>query len=143
MKLSQQNNSEDELLSEINIIPLVDVMLVLLIIFMVAAPLSLSGINVNLPKSKASSKGMAEEKIVLSISKDGKFFMDKSEIKEINLDEKLKAIFQYKSQKELFIRADKDVAYGRVIDAMASAKMAGVNKISMLTEYHAKGGKAL
>ena len=121
-------------LAEINIVPLVDVMLVLLIIFMVAAPLSIGGISINLPSSKARSSKVEEQRVILSINKKGDFYLDKLNIQKSNLEAKLKSIYEYRKEKDLYIRADKDVAYGRVIDAMSAAKIAGVGKISMLTE---------
>lgn len=121
-------------LAEINIVPLVDVMLVLLIIFMVAAPLSIGGISINLPSSKARSSKVEEQRVILSINKKGDFYLDKLKIPKSNLEGKLKSIFDYRKEKDLYIRADKAVAYGRVIDAMSAAKIAGVGKISMLTE---------
>lgn len=121
-------------LAEINIVPLVDVMLVLLIIFMVAAPLSIGGISINLPSSKARSSKVEEQRVILSINKKGDFYLDKLQIPKANLEEKLKAIYDYRKEKDLYIRADKAVAYGSVIDAMSAAKIAGVDKISMLTE---------
>ena len=122
------NDSEDENneeMAEINIIPLVDVMLVLLIVFMVAAPLSIGGINVNLPISKAKGQKIAEERVVLSIDKGGDFFIEKAKIEGAQLIEKFKAIFEYRENKELYIRADRNVDYGRVVDAMTAARLAG------------------
>lgn len=120
--------------ADINVIPLVDVLLVLLIIFMVAAPISIGGINIDLPISKARGALSDEQRVIVTINKDGEFWMDKSQIPAVGLTEKLKAIYQFRERKEIFIRADKGVIYSRVIDAMTAAKMAGVNKISMLTQ---------
>lgn len=120
--------------ADINVIPLVDVLLVLLIIFMVAAPISIGGINIDLPISKARGALSDEQRVIVTINKEGEFWMDKSQIPVSALAEKLKAIYQFRERKEIFIRADKGVVYSRVIDAMTAAKMAGVNKISMLTQ---------
>lgn len=120
--------------ADINVIPLVDVLLVLLIIFMVAAPISIGGINIDLPISKARGALSDEQRIIVTINKEGEFWMDKSQIPASALPEKLKAIYQFRERKEIFIRADKGVIYSRVIDAMTAAKIAGVNKISMLTQ---------
>ena len=120
--------------ADINVIPLVDVLLVLLIIFMVAAPISIGGINVDLPVSKSRGSLSDEDRVIVTINKDGEFWMDKVKVPAAALDEKLKAIYQFKERKEIFIRADKSVLYSRVIDAMTAAKMAGVTKISMLTQ---------
>ncbi|MCB9228871.1 MAG: biopolymer transporter ExbD [Deltaproteobacteria bacterium] len=120
-------------LAEINIIPLVDIMLVLLIIFMVAAPLSISGIHVQLPRSQAKGGQVDQKKIILSIDEKGDYFIDKTRIQPEHLEAKIEAVFAVRDEKELYIRADKNVSYGRVVDAMTAAKLAGVRKLSMLT----------
>lgn len=132
--LKSGSGQENEDLAEINIIPLVDVMLVLLIIFMVAAPLSITGIKVNLPKVAAKGSQVSEDKIILSVSKEGDYFIDKTKILPKNLKDKLVAIFENKTNKQLYIRADRDVAYGKVVDVMSVAKLSGVQKMSMLTK---------
>lgn len=131
---SSGGDEENEEMADINIIPLVDVMLVLLIIFMVTAPLSIGGINVNLPTSKAKGKKIAEERVVLSINKSGDFFIEKSQIPRSALIEKFKAIFEFRENKELYIRADRGVDYGKVVDAMSAARISGVSKLNMLTQ---------
>ncbi len=134
-KSSQSDNEEDSgQMADINIVPLVDVMLVLLIIFMVTAPLSIGGINVDLPSSKARSRDMAEDRVVLSINAKGEYFIEKMEVPATVLDQRLKDLYQQREKKELYIRADKTVVYGRVVDAMSAAKLAGVTRISMLTQ---------
>lgn len=132
------NDDGHEDLAEINIIPLVDVMLVLLIIFMVTAPLSIGGIKIELPTSKARSSAVDEDRIVLTITKGGEFFLDKTKIPNISLPERLKSIYEMRTKKEIYIRADRDVPYGRVVDAMSAAKLGGVGKISMLTQSQAQ-----
>lgn len=135
-----QSDGEDEngAMADINIVPLVDVMLVLLIIFMVTAPLSIGGINVDLPSSKARSRDMAEDRVVLSINQKGEYFIEKMEVPAGVLDIRLKELYQQREKKELYIRADKAVVYGRVVDAMSAAKLAGVTRISMLTQAPTK-----
>lgn len=131
------HNSGDDYsgdIAEINVIPLVDVLLVLLIIFMVAAPISIGGINIELPISKAKGTISDEDRVILSVNRDGEFWMDKSKIPASALSEKLKAMYQYRQRKEIYIRADRGVVYSAVIDAMSAAKVAGVTKISMLTQ---------
>ena len=125
---------ENEDLADINIIPLVDVMLVLLIIFMVTAPLSIGGIKVQLPASKVRSSTVDENRVVLSIDKNGSYFIEKMRVQNSALQTRLNAIFQHRKKKELYIRADKNVKYGVVVDAMSAAKLAGVSKMSMLTK---------
>jgi biopolymer transport protein TolR len=121
-------------IAEINVIPLVDVLLVLLIIFMVAAPISIGGINIDLPTSKARGTLSDEDRVIVSINKDGEFWMEKSKVPASALPEKLKAMYQFRERKEIFIRADRGVVYSAVVDAMSAAKSAGVTKISMLTQ---------
>ncbi len=120
-------------IAEINIIPLVDVMLVLLIIFMVTAPLSIGGIKVDLPTSKARGAQVEEDRIVLSINRGGGFYLDKQVVPDTNLEGKLRGIYQFRQKKDLYIRADQGVQYGRVVFAMSAAKIAGVTKLAMLT----------
>jgi biopolymer transport protein ExbD len=129
----QPSSEEHEDMAEINIIPLVDVMLVLLIVFMVAAPLSISGIKVELPTSKAKGTSMEQNNIILSITKDGGYYIDKMQIPQPELIKKIHAIFEFREKKEIFIRADRAVDYGVVVDAMSAAKLAGVQKMAMLT----------
>jgi biopolymer transport protein TolR len=128
------DNDGPSQMAEINIVPLVDVMLVLLIVFMVAAPLSISGIKVNLPTSRAKGSGVDKDRIVLSISKAGEYYIDKMNIPRPDLERKMKALFEFREKKQLFIRADRKVDYGRVVDAMSAAKLAGVSKMAMLTQ---------
>ncbi len=131
----QDDQDSDQSMTEINMIPLVDVMLVLLIIFMVTAPLSIGGIKLDLPSSKATGGSQLDEKkIVLSITGRGEVFIDKLMIPQIDLEAKLKAIFEHRSEKEIYIRADTKVAYGKVIEAMSAAKLAGVSRMNMLTQ---------
>ena len=121
-------------IAEINMIPLVDVLLVLLIIFMVAAPMSIGGINIDLPISKARGTLSDESRVVITVTKGGEFWMEKAKIPNSALPEKLKGIYQHRERKEIFIRADQAVIYGAVIEAMSAAKVAGVTKISVLTQ---------
>ncbi len=130
----QGDEDESRDLAEINIVPLVDVMLVLLIIFMVTAPLSIGGITIKLPQGTAKLIDIKEERIVLTINSKGQYFISDAKVAPLNLMERFKAIYDGREQKDLYIRADKAVAYGSVISAMSAAKEAGVIKISMLTE---------
>ena len=136
-RMGSSKSEESEDLAEINIIPLVDVMLVLLIIFMVTAPLSIGGIKVDLPASKAKGTNVDEDRIVLSVSSRGEYFLEKMPIPENGLEAKLKAIYEFRQKKELYIRADQGVPYGRVVFAMSAAKIAGVTKLAMLTNQQA------
>ena len=121
-------------LSEINVTPLVDVMLVLLIVFMVSAPLMQQGIQVDLPKAATQSLDDQQDQIVLVITADKKLLINKNEIRQNNLRTKLAAIYQNKQSREIFIQADQDVSYGYVAQVMAEVKRAGVTKVGLVTE---------
>tara|TARA_B100000902_G_C26732837_1_gene632211 strand:- start:165 stop:593 length:429 start_codon:yes stop_codon:yes gene_type:complete len=133
-QIDDQNESDDGSLADINIVPMVDVLLVLLVIFMVTAPLSIGGIKVELPYSKARSSAMDENRIVLSVNAEGQYFIDKVQIMASTLEAKLKAIYEFREKKEIYIRADRQVLYAKVVDAMSAARVAGVRKMSMLTQ---------
>ena len=133
-KMDHGDDENDGAMADINIVPLVDVMLVLLIIFMVTAPLSIGGIKVTLPTSKARSASIDEDRVVLSIDRKGEYFIEKMNVGANALQSRLAAIYEHRKKKELYIRADKRVVYGKVVNAMSAAKLAGVGKISMLTE---------
>ena len=141
MKLQKRQNfsspygsDDDELNAEINIIPLVDIMLVLLIIFMIAAPLSLSTVKVNLPKTHKSKSLQKEPKLILSIDKEGNYYLAKRKLKKGTLIKKLKGIVELRRNKSLYISADKSIKYNSVIVAMNAAKKAGIHKVSLLTQ---------
>ena len=121
-------------LSEINVTPFVDVMLVLLVIFMVTAPMMQSGVEVDLPETKTQPMRMRDEPLILSVKKDGAIFVGRTEVPLEELAVKLKAIFEGRDTKELFLRADKEAAYGKVAQAMAAAREAGASKLGMVTE---------
>jgi biopolymer transport protein TolR len=127
-------HSNDRPLSEINVTPFVDVMLVLLVIFMVTAPMMQSGIDVDLPETKTQPMRMRDEPLILSVKKDGTLFVGRTEVPLDELAVKLEAIFEGRDTKELFLRADKDAAYGKVARAMAAAREAGASKLGMVTE---------
>ncbi len=121
-------------LAEINVTPFVDVMLVLLIIFMVTAPMMQQGIEVDLPETTTQDIRVREEPLILSVRKDGKVFLARREIPIEELPEKMKAIFEGLDRKEIFLRADKDAAYGVVVKALAAARAAGAKQLGMVTE---------
>jgi len=121
-------------LSEINVTPFVDVMLVLLIIFMVTAPLMQQGVDVDLPETTTQPLRLQDEPLVLTVQKNGKYYLARLEIPPEKLREKLVAIFEGRDSKQIFLRADKDAAYGLVVVAMAAARAAGATKIGMVTE---------
>ncbi|MEK7741686.1 MAG: protein TolR [Nitrospirota bacterium] len=118
-------------LSEINVTPFVDVMLVLLIIFMVTAPLLQQGIDVNLPQAKGKDLP-SEERITLVIKKGGIIFMNDKPMSMSEIKQKLTAIS--KLNPNVFLKADKDVPYGFVVQVMSDIKEAGIEKLGMITE---------
>lgn len=120
-------------LSEINVTPFVDVMLVLLIIFMVTAPMMQSGVGVNLPQAETDS-APAEEGLTLSISKDRYIHIEDSVINEFLLEQKLKEYFFGKEKKIVFIRADEDLPYGFVIRILDITKKAGIEIVGLVVE---------
>ena len=119
--------------SEINITPLVDVMLVLLVIFMVATPMMETGISVQLPKASAKAIDKSANPLTLSLLKDGRIYLEKEEITLAGLSPRLAAAFKGRERKEIFIRADGALPYAVVAQAMATVKQAGVEKIGLVT----------
>jgi len=121
-------------LSEINVTPFVDVVLVLLIIFMVTAPMMQQGVDVDLPNTTTQPLRMQDEPLILSIQKEGKYFIGRSEIPVDELQAKLEAIFEGRDSKEIFLRADSEAPYGVVVKGLAAARAAGASKLGMVTE---------
>ena len=121
-------------LSEINVTPFVDVMLVLLIIFMVTAPMMQQGVDVDLPETTTQNLRIQDEPLVLTVKKGGEYFLGRREIPEAELSDKLAAILRGLDRKEIFLRADKDARYGAVVKALAAARQAGATKLGMVTE---------
>lgn len=122
-------------LSEINITPFVDVVLVLLIIFMVTAPMMQKGVEVDLPKTSAKSNvSIKENDVVVSIDSQKNIFIGKTKVSRKDLIDKLEAVFKNKKSKDLYLEADKSINYGFVVDVMAAAKNAGIEKVGLITE---------
>lgn len=121
-------------LSEINVTPFVDVMLVLLIVFMMSAPLMQQGIQVDLPKTKSPALSEQEKPIVLVVGKGGSLKIAGNTIPSAQLTEKLKAIYEKREKKEIFIQADKGIPYGTVATVMSQAQAAGIGRIGLVTE---------
>ena len=121
-------------MAEINVTPFVDVMLVLLIIFMVTAPLIQQGIEVDLPKTRSEGLKSDEERLVVTVKKGGEIFVQSAQVELKELETKLTAILETRANKEVFLRADEQVAYGIVAKALATLRRSGASKIGMVTE---------
>ncbi len=120
-------------MSEINVTPLVDVMLVLLIIFMVTAPMMQQGIDIDLPETTSSGVETNDQPFILVIKKNGQILADKTPIEFSVLRTKLKAIFETRRNKQIYIQADKNVDYGSVANAMAEVRAAGILNVGLIT----------
>lgn len=131
-------NDNRGIMAEINVTPLVDVMLVLLVIFMVTAPMMQQGVQVNLPKADTKAMTPAEESVVVSVDKSGKIYINKDEVPPADLKSRLATMFASRAKKEVFLKADAGVPYGEVVRAMADIKGAGIERLGMVTEPAAK-----
>lgn len=131
-------NDNRSVMAEINVTPLVDVMLVLLVIFMVTAPMMQQGVQVNLPKADTKAMTPAEEAVIVSVDKAGKTYINKDEVPAGDLKPRLEALFASRAKKEVFLKADAGVPYGEVVRAMADIKGAGIERLGMVTEPAAR-----
>jgi biopolymer transport protein TolR len=120
-------------IAQINVTPLVDVMLVLLVIFMVTAPIIQQGVQVNLPQAKAGAIPGTEELLVVTIAKSGKVYLNDNPMTLAELGNKLRAIRKLQADKQVYLRADQDVRYGLVMKAVAEIKQAGIERLGMVT----------
>ena len=128
------HNDDRGTMAEINVTPLVDVMLVLLVIFMVTAPMMQQGVQVNLPKADTKAMNPAEETVVVTVDKNNKVFINKDETPAGDLRSKLTDMFAARTKKEVFLKADANVPYGDVVRIMADIKGAGIERLGMVTE---------
>ena len=122
------------IMAEINVTPLVDVMLVLLVIFMVTAPMMQQGVQVNLPKADANAMTPPEDTVMVTVDNNGKIFINKDEIPAGDLRGRLTTMFASRTKKEVFLKADAMVPYGEVVKTMAEIKGAGIERRGMVTE---------
>ena len=123
-----------KIISQINVTPFVDVMLVLLIVFMITAPLLTVGVSVDLPKTKASQLNSKGDPIIISIKKNGELYIQEREIDTLQLLPRLKAISSGNKNLRIYVRGDKDVPYGLVLDTIAKIKSSGFKKVALVAK---------
>ena len=133
MAVDVSSNQGGMTISQINVTPLVDVMLVLLVIFMVTAPIIQQGVQVNLPQAQAGAIAGQEEMLVVAINRSGKIYLNDNVMTLEELGQKLRAIRRLQPDKEVYLRADQEVKYGTVIKTIAEIKQAGIVKLGMVT----------
>ncbi|MCD4689657.1 MAG: protein TolR [Desulfuromonadaceae bacterium] len=136
MEVGQRDGSSRSTLSQINVTPFVDVMLVLLIIFMVTAPMMEQGIEVNLPEV-ADSPGLeaSKEPLIVTVTRSGAISIGQTKVESVaKLMPVLQQILKNRKEKEVFLEADRDVPYGKVVQVMAAIKGAGINKLGMVSQ---------
>jgi biopolymer transport protein TolR len=121
-------------MSEINVTPMVDVMLVLLVIFMVAAPLLTVGVPVDLPQTKAPAITEQKEPLVITVNAEGKLFLQNTAVGDDELVPRLQAITQNNPNADIYVRGDRAINYGRVMEVMGMVSAAGFTKVSLITE---------
>src|SRR3954454_3653101 len=127
----------DRPLAEINVTPMVDVMLVLLIIFMVTAPLMTSGVSVDLPKTNAQPLNSDSEPLTVSIKADGAIFLQDQAVDLGDLVARLQGTAKNNPERRIFVRGDKDLAYGRIMEVMGTITQGGFTKVALLAEQTA------
>ena len=121
-------------MADINVTPLVDVMLVLLIIFMIAAPLLTVGVPVDLPKTAAATINEQVEPLTITVNGQGQIYIQESEVAEDQLVPRLQAIVRNKADQRIFVRGDKAINYGRVMEVMGLVSAAGFDKVALIAE---------
>ena len=133
-RLNSKIHKKNKTISQINVTPFVDVMLVLLIVFMITAPLLTVGVSVDLPKTKASQLNSKGDPIIISIKKNGELFIQEREIDSIQLLPRLKAISSGNKNLKIYVRGDKNVPYGLVLDTIAKIKVSGFKKVALVAK---------
>jgi len=134
MMSSSGRAGDRRVMAEINVTPLVDVMLVLLIIFMVTAPMLTQGVDVNLPQANAKAMRADEERLVITVDANSRIFIGRQPVEFNRMSRTLKAIVAQRTDRQVFFRADRAVPYGFVVKVIAEARNAGIEKLGMVTE---------
>ena len=129
----QLGSNNDQLMSDINVTPFVDVMLVLLIIFMVTAPMMVQGVDVDLPKATSKALKGGEDRLIISVDEQSKVFINEQVVSVEFLTKKLGAILENFDKNNVYLRADKKVSYGVVVNVISKIKKAGVDSLGMIT----------
>ena len=138
MDASSQRNGAT--IAQINVTPLVDVMLVLLVIFMVTAPIIQQGVQVNLPAARSNAIPGTEEHLVVTVAKNGRIYLNDNVMTSGELGSKLRAIVKSQPNKQVYLRADQEVRYGLVMQTIAEIKQAGIERLGMVTRPPDKEG---
>ena len=133
-RINNKMHKKNRVISQINVTPFVDVMLVLLIVFMITAPLLTVGVSVDLPKTKASQLNSKGDPIIISIKKNGELYIQEREIDILQLLPRLKAISSGNKNLRIYVRGDKDVPYGLVLDIIAKIKSSGFKKVALVAK---------
>ena len=137
-----QGGNSDRLMSDINVTPFVDVMLVLLVIFMVTAPMMMQGVDVTLPETTSEPLVAKKENLIVTINNKNQVYINDYQVTFDFLQEKLKKILKGRENREVYLRADKEISYGFVVRVMSELKGAGVEKLGMVTEPISEKKKA-
>ena len=132
---------KNQLMSDINVTPFVDVMLVLLIIFMVTAPMMSQGVSVSLPEATSKPLPSETDQLIITINKDNQIFINDYQVTLDFLQEKLSKIIESRQNRDVYLRADKNISYGMVVKVMSEIKEAGVEKLGMVTEPIPSNGR--
>ena len=134
MSMSMGSGRETGTLADINVTPLVDVMLVLLIVFMVTAPMLQTGVDVQLPDAKAQTIPDDSGKLIVTMTKEKRVYIGRMEIPFAEVEDKLRANAKLQSDREVYLHADKSLSYGDVVKVMAAIKLAGGDKMGLITD---------
>ena len=133
-RINNRMHKKNRVISQINVTPFVDVMLVLLIVFMITAPLLTVGVSVDLPKTKASQLNSKGDPIIISIKKNGELYIQEREIDTLQLLPRLKVISSGNKNLRIYVRGDKDVPYGLVLETIAKIKSSGFKKVALVAK---------